>query len=66
MAPAGVIERRNGEQLLLHECLNCGKQQPNRVAADDNPLLLMRLAPVAGNRPEPAQEVDRAKSKKSA
>jgi hypothetical protein len=38
--------RRNGEQMVLHECLGCGKTQPTRVAADDNPVLLMRLEPI--------------------
>lgn len=46
MRPRGIIERRNGEQMILHECLGCGKTQPTRVAADDSPLLLMRLEPV--------------------
>lgn len=43
MEPIGKIVRRNGEQVLLHECRGCGKHDPNRIAADDNPLLLMRL-----------------------
>ncbi|HEV2129319.1 MAG TPA: RNHCP domain-containing protein [Thermomicrobiales bacterium] len=46
MRPRGLIERRNGEQMILHECLGCGKTQPTRVAADDNPILLMRLRPI--------------------
>lgn len=46
MRPRGLIERRNGEQMILHECLGCGKTQPTRVAADDSPLLLMRLEPI--------------------
>lgn len=46
MQPRGIIERRNGEQMILHECLGCGKTQPTRVAADDNTLLLMRLEPI--------------------
>lgn len=46
MQPRGIIERRNGEQMILHECLGCGKTQPTRVAADDNALLLMRLEPI--------------------
>jgi hypothetical protein len=45
MEPAGILIRRNGEQVLIHRCLGCGKEDPNRIAADDNPLLLMRLAP---------------------
>ncbi len=46
MAPIGLLSRRNGEQVLVHLCLGCGKEDPNRVAADDNPLLLMRIEPV--------------------
>ncbi len=46
MAPAGILNRRNGEQVIIHRCLGCGKEDPNRIAADDNPLLLMRLEPV--------------------
>jgi hypothetical protein len=55
MRPRGIIERRNGEQMILHECLGCGKTQPTRVAADDNPLLLMRLEPIG--LPEQAELV---------
>jgi hypothetical protein len=47
MAPRGLIIRRNGEQMILHECLGCGKTQPTRVAADDNPVLLMRIEPIS-------------------
>lgn len=43
MEPIGKIVRRNGEQVILHECRGCGKQDPNRIAADDSPLLIMRL-----------------------
>ena len=43
MEPIGRIVRRNGEQVLIHRCRGCGKHDPNRIAADDNPLLLMRL-----------------------
>ncbi len=43
MAPVGVLNRRNGEQMILHRCLGCGKEGPNRLAADDDPTILMRL-----------------------
>lgn len=43
MQPIGRITRRNGEQVLIHRCLGCGKEDPNRIAADDNPTLLMTL-----------------------
>jgi len=46
MAPVGVLNRRNGEQMILHRCLGCGKEGPNRIAADDDPTILMRLLPV--------------------
>jgi hypothetical protein len=55
MRPRGLIERRNGEQMILHECLGCGKTQPTRVAADDNTVVLMRLEPIG--LPEEAGEV---------
>lgn len=42
MEPVGTAFRR-GDQLVVHCCLGCGVQRHNRIAADDNPLLLMRL-----------------------
>jgi hypothetical protein len=52
MMPVGIIARRNGEQAILHRCLGCGKEGPNRIAADDNPVSLMKLPPVALPGPE--------------
>lgn len=46
MQPVGLLARRNGEQVIIHLCLGCGKEHPNRVGADDNPVLLMRLQPI--------------------
>lgn len=43
MAPAGLFARPSGEQVLIHRCLGCGFERFNRVAADDNPLAVMRL-----------------------
>jgi hypothetical protein len=48
MRPIGLMARRNGELVLIHECLACGKQDPNRIAADDNPVLLDEIPVVAG------------------
>lgn len=59
MAPAGAFFRPNGEQVLLHRCLGCGFERYNRVAADDNPLLLMRL-PLVEPRPGERQDEDEA------
>lgn len=51
MTPIGLLSRRNGEQMLIHLCLGCGKEDPNRVAADDNPPLLLRIEPVTAPAP---------------
>jgi hypothetical protein len=48
MAPVGLMTRRNGEMVLIHRCLGCGKEDPNRIAADDNPVLLEQIPAVAG------------------
>lgn len=45
MAPVGVMSRRNGEQMILHRCLGCGKEAPNRIAADDDPITLLHIPP---------------------
>ncbi len=29
-------ERGGGELMLIHQCTNCGKLSPNRIAGDDN------------------------------
>jgi hypothetical protein len=50
MAPAGLFARPDGEQVLVHRCLACGIERHNRVAADDNPLAVLRL-PLLESRP---------------
>lgn len=44
MEPIGVWVRKNGEWALIHRCRACGTLSSNRVAADDNPALLMSIA----------------------
>ena len=44
MDPVGVWVRKNGEWALIHRCRKCGVFHSNRIAADDNPLLLMSIA----------------------
>lgn len=34
---------RQGELMLIHECVNCGKTSINRIAGDDNPEAIMRI-----------------------
>lgn len=43
MAPVGLYARPSGEQVIVHRCLGCDFERFNRVAADDNPLSVMRL-----------------------
>jgi hypothetical protein len=50
MPAIGVAFRPNGEQLVVHRCNGCGIERQNRVAADDNPLALLRLPPVTPAR----------------
>lgn len=44
MEPVSVWVRKNGEWAIIHRCRLCGELRSNRVAADDNPLLLMSIA----------------------
>jgi len=44
MQPIGVCVRENGEWALVHRCTGCAAVRVNRIAGDDNPLMLMRLA----------------------
>ena len=44
MDPIGVWVRKNGEWAIIHRCRSCGELSSNRIAADDNPTLLMSIA----------------------
>lgn len=44
MVPIGVWVRKNGEWAIIHRCQTCGMLIANRIAADDNPALLMSIA----------------------
>jgi hypothetical protein len=50
MPAVGVSFRPDGEQMVVHRCNGCGIERQNRVAADDNPVALLRLAPVTPTR----------------
>jgi len=56
MAPVGVAYRPDGEQLVVHRCNGCGELRRTRVAADDDPVALLRLPPFAATEPAPAKE----------
>lgn len=44
MEPVAISVRGDGEWVIVHRCTWCDEVHLNRSAADDNPLLLMRLA----------------------
>lgn len=44
MEPIAVWVRKGGEWALIHRCRQCGELSSNRIAADDNPLLLASIA----------------------
>lgn len=46
MPAIGVAFRTDGEQMLVHRCNGCGIERQNRIAADDDPVAVMRLTPV--------------------
>ena len=43
MDPIGGFQRRTGEFVLVHRCLECGLERFNRIAADDDFDLLLAL-----------------------
>ena len=61
MEPVAVWVRKGGERAIIHRCKICGVLHSNRVAADDNPMLLMSLAvkPLAAP-PFPLDRLERA------
>ncbi|MFC1452936.1 RNHCP domain-containing protein [Verrucomicrobiota bacterium] len=44
MEPISVWVMGNGEWRIVHRCRKCGMMRANRVAGDDNELLLMSMA----------------------
>jgi hypothetical protein len=44
MEPIAVTVRGDGEWALVHRCAGCDELHLNRTAADDNPLILLRVA----------------------
>lgn len=35
--------RGNGELMIVHQCVNCGKISPNRIAGDDNEYQILSI-----------------------
>ncbi|MFF2007542.1 RNHCP domain-containing protein [Streptomyces sp. NPDC058195] len=52
MEALGMSVRADGEWTVIHQCVSCGELSANRIAGDDNPLTLVRLAlrPLAASR----------------
>lgn len=44
MEALGLSVRPDGEWMIIHQCAACGELSANRIAGDDNPLALVRLA----------------------
>jgi hypothetical protein len=44
MEPIAISVRAGGEWCLIHRCTGCGTVHLNRIAGDDSPLLLVRIA----------------------
>jgi ribosome biogenesis GTPase len=44
MEPVAVWVRSSGEWAIIHRCSQCGHLSSNRIAADDNEMLLLSLA----------------------
>ncbi len=44
MDAISVWVKKNGEWALIHRCRDCGTLSSNRIAADDNQMLLMSIA----------------------
>lgn len=61
MEPIGAAFRRNGEQVIVHRCLRCAGVRYCRAAADDHPLVCLRLPlldlPTRGATAEPDEAI---------
>lgn len=49
----GVWVRKNGKWAILHRCASCGKIASNRIAADDNAMLMSIATKPLANPPFP-------------
>ena len=51
MAPIGAFTRPKGEHVIVHRCLSCDFERHNRIAADDDFDLVLRLPAIAPRGP---------------
>lgn len=61
MEPVAIWVRPDGEWAIVHRCQRCSTLRSNRIAGDDDPSILMKLAsrplfhpafPIAADSPE--------------
>jgi hypothetical protein len=43
MKPVGVVKRKNGEELIVHQCRGCAFVSKNRIAGDDDEAEIEKL-----------------------
>jgi ribosome biogenesis GTPase len=51
MEPVSVWVRKGGEWALIHRCRECGAMSSNRIAGDDNEMLLLSIAAQPMSKP---------------
>jgi hypothetical protein len=56
MAPIGAFTRPKGEHVIVHHCLTCGFERFNRIAADDDFALVLKLPSVPPRYNEPEEK----------
>ena len=44
MEPIAVAARDDGEWAVVHRCVGCGQLRANRIAGDDDEVVLLALA----------------------
>jgi len=43
MSPVGITYKKDGEEMIVHQCQKCGCVGKNRVAGDDDQKLIEKL-----------------------
>lgn len=56
MAALCLSVRRDGEWMLVHQCVECNTLKVNRIAGDDNALVLLRWRYARWRIPDWARE----------
>lgn len=47
MKPIGLTYKQDGELMIIHLCLHCGKISTNRIAGDDTPYTILCMLTTA-------------------